>query len=82
MNARRCLPLLMAVAAASLPGCKTMGDSAAFTPPASRTAQPATTYQPRIEEDAKYVAYVESMARRRGLIVRWVNKPVKRHVDE
>jgi hypothetical protein len=81
MNARRCLPLLLAIAAVSLPGCKTMDDSAALTPPATR-AQPATTYQPYIEEDAKYVAYVENMARRRGVIVRWVNKPVKRHVDE
>lgn len=84
MNARRFLPLVLAVAAVSLPGCRTMDESAATSPPAriqTAPAQAATTYQPRIEEDARYVAYVENMARRRGIIVRWVNKPVKRHVD-
>lgn len=85
MNARRFLPLVLAVAAVFLPGCRTMDESAAVTPPPARIqtapAQAATTYQPRIEEDARYVAYVENMARRRGIIVRWVNKPVKRHVD-
>ena len=38
--------------------------------------------RPRIEEDTAYVAYVENMARIRGITVRWVNKPVKRHVDQ
>lgn len=80
MNARRFLPLVLAVAAVSLSGCRTMDESAAATPPPARV-QTATTYQPRIEENARYVAYVENMARRRGIIVRWVNKPVKRHVD-
>ena len=84
-------PIVLAIAVLSLPGCRTMDDSASATlPPASvqsasaqaAPAQAATTYQPRIEEDARYVAYVENMARRRGVIVRWVNKPVKRHVDE
>jgi hypothetical protein len=91
MNASRFTPLVLAIAALSLPGCRTMDDSASATPPPARVqtasaqtvpAQTATTYQPRIEEDARYVAYVENMARRRGVIVRWVNKPVKRHVDE
>lgn len=85
MNARRFLPLVLAVAAVFLPGCRTMDESATAAPPPARVqsapTQAATTYQPRIEEDARYVAYVENMARRRGIIVRWVNKPVKRHVD-
>lgn len=81
MNASRFPPLVLAIAALSLPGCRTMDDSASATPPPA-PAQTATTYQPRIEEDARYVAYIENMARRRGVIVRWVNKPVKRHVDE
>jgi hypothetical protein len=82
MNASRFPPLVLAFAVLSLPGCRTMDDSASATPPARvQTAQAATTYQPRIEEDARYVAHVENMARRRGVIVRWVNKPVKRHVD-
>ncbi|GAA4806375.1 hypothetical protein [Lysobacter hankyongensis] len=84
MNARRFLPLVLAIATVFLPGCRTMDESAVAPPPAriqTAPAQVATTYQPRIEEDARYVAYVENMARRRGIIVRWVNKPVKRHVD-
>lgn len=85
MNASRFPPLVLVIAVLSLSGCRTMDDSASATPPASvqtAPAQTATTYQPRIEEDARYVAHVENMARRRGVIVRWVNKPVKRHVDE
>lgn len=90
MNASRFPSLVLAIAAVSLPGCRTMDDSASATPPPARvqtasvppaSAQPATTYQPRIEVNARYVAYIENMARRRGVIVRWVNKPVKRHVD-
>jgi hypothetical protein len=81
MNASRFPLIVLAIAALSLPGCRTMDDSALATP-SPAPAQTATTYQPRIEEDARYVAYVENMARRRGVIVRWVNKPVKRHVDE
>jgi hypothetical protein len=71
---------ILAVAALSLSGCKTMNDSAYVPPP---RAQPlvSTTYAPRIETDEAYVAYVESVARRRGVLVQWVNKPQKRKVD-
>jgi hypothetical protein len=62
-----------------LPGCKTT--ESAYVP-AAKPAQVGTQYQPRIEEDKAYVTYVESVARRRGVMVRWVNKPVKRHVDQ
>jgi hypothetical protein len=80
MNAKLC-PLLVLAAGLSLSGCRTMDESASLVP-AAKPASPGSTYDPRIEENAEYVAYVENMARRRGVIVRWVNKPVKRHVDQ
>lgn len=79
MNARTSSLLLAALAGLALAGCKTM-DHSAYQPPPKAVA-PGTTYQPRIEENTAYVAYVEHMARMRGITVRWVNKPVKRHVD-
>ncbi len=82
MNVRRFPSIASAIALAALlvlPGCRTT--ESAYVP-AARPAPPGTTYQPRIEEDRAYVAYVESVARRRGVTVRWVHKPVKRHVDQ
>jgi hypothetical protein len=73
--------LLVLAAGLSLSGCRTMDEPASLAP-AAKPAPPGSTYDPRIENDADYVAYVENMARRRGVIVRWVNKPVKRHVDQ
>ncbi len=73
MNVKLC-PLL------SLPGYRTT-DGSAYVP-AAKPAAPGSTYDPRIEENAEYVAYVQSVARRRGVTVRWVNKPVKRRVDQ
>ena len=82
MNAKLCA---VAVAAAMLllPGCKTT-ESAAMTKPAADVAvqKPGTTYEPRIVEDAAYVSRVQQLALRRGVFVRWVNKPVKRIVDK
>lgn len=80
MNTMMCSIVVLA-AGLSLSGCKTMDESAAYAP-ASKSVAVATTYQPRIEENAAYVSYVEGVARRRGVTVRWVNKPVKRHVDQ
>lgn len=80
MNAKMC-SFVVLVAGLSLSGCKTMEGSSAVAP-AAKPASPGTQYAPRIEENDAYVAQVESMARRRGLTVRWVNKPVKRHVDQ
>jgi hypothetical protein len=78
-NLRSCA-VLAAVAVLSLPGCRTTGDSAYVPPP--KAAPPAsTTFSPQIETDEAYVAYVESVARRRGVLVQWVNKPQKRKVD-
>lgn len=81
MNARTSSLLLAVLAGLALAGCKTM-DHSAYQPPSPKAVPPGTTYQPRIEEDTAYVAYVENMARIRGITVRWVNKPVKRHVDQ
>ena len=82
MNAKMCL-LVVFTAGFSLSGCKTMeGSSALAAPSAAKPIAPATRYAPRIEEDAAYIAHVESIARRRGLTLQWVNKPVKRHVDQ
>ncbi len=80
MNAKLC-PFLVLAAALALPGCRTTDESARYVPAAKPVAH-GSTYDPRIVENAEYVAYVEQVARRRGVTVRWVNKPVKRHVDE
>lgn len=79
MNIRP-LPLVLIVAAGALVGCKSMDHSAYQAPP--QKIVPGTQYQPRIEEDTAYIAYVERMARIRGVTVQWVNKPTKRHVDQ
>ena len=73
--------LVVAIAGLSLSGCKTM-DESAYVPPAAKPASTGTQYAPRIEENEAYIAKVESMARRRGVTVRWVHKPVKRYVDQ
>lgn len=70
----------VAVAVLSLPGCRTTGDSA-YVPPPKAAPPVSTTFSPQIETDEAYVAYVESVARRRGVLVQWVNKPQKRKVD-
>lgn len=80
MNAKMC-SLVVAIAGLSLSGCKTM-DESAYVPPAAKPASTSTQYAPRIEENEAYIAKVESMARRRGVTVRWVHKPVKRYVDQ
>lgn len=80
MNVKLC-SLFVLAAALMLPGCRTTDASARYVPVA-KPATPGSTYDPRIEENAAYIAYVESVARRRGVTVRWVHKPVKRHVDE
>lgn len=78
-NLRSCA-ILAAVAVLSLPGCRTTGDSA-YVPPPKAAPPVSTTFSPQIETDEAYVAYVESVARRRGVLVQWVNKPQKRKVD-
>jgi N-acetylglucosamine kinase-like BadF-type ATPase len=51
----------------------------------SSYVQPERVLKPgevRIERDAAYIAYVERVARRRGIYLQWVNPPVKRVTNE
>ena len=73
--------ILPVLAAGLLSACATTGQQASSPPPA-KSAQPATMYAPRITADEAYVRKVEALARIRGVDVRWVNKPVKREVDQ
>ncbi len=74
-----CIRLSLALAVGlSLSGCATTSEYAAA--PTAKPA-PGTKYSPRLEDDAAYVAYVERTARRRGITVHWVHRPVKRNID-
>jgi hypothetical protein len=82
MNAK-CCAVILATAALSLSGCKTTESAAMAKPSADLAAEkPGTTYAPRIVENTDYVSHVENLALRRGVYVRWVNKPQKRVVDK
>lgn len=80
MNAKYCA-VLVALAALSLSGCKTT-ESAAMALSDDAAHKTGTPYDPRIEVDAEYVSHVQKLALRRGVYVRWVNKPHKRVVDQ
>lgn len=80
MNAKLCAAAI-AMAVLSLSGCKTT-ESAAMARPDDTAHKVGTTYDPRIEVDAEYVSHVQKLALRRGVFVRWVNKPHKRVVDQ
>ena len=80
MNAQVCA-VAVAMAVLSLSGCKTT-ESSAMTQAAPSEQKPGTTYDPRIEVDAEYVSHVQKLAMRRGVFVRWVNKPHKRIVEQ
>ena len=54
--------------ACGLSGCATTADTASATPARAPSI---------MDEDAAYVAYVERIARRRGIQVQWVNVPHK-----
>ena len=71
--------LLPVLAAGLLTACATTAQQASTPPPA---AKPATMYEPRITQDEAYIRKVEALARIRGVDVHWVNKPVKRAVDQ
>ena len=73
--------VLPVLAAGLLTACATTGQQASSPPPAE-AAQPATMYAPRISANDAYVRKVEALARIRGVEVHWVNKPVKREVDQ
>ena len=65
---------LAAAAAATclLAGCATFQEQASYTAP-ERVDAPGAV----VTDDA-YVAYVERVARRRGIDVQWVNVPTRR----
>lgn len=72
-------PLRVAVLSLSVLGlaaCASSQEGSAYVEPA-RVMNPGEV---RIERDAEYVAYVERVARRRGIYVQWVNVPTKRVV--
>lgn len=51
----------------------------------SSYVQPERVLKPgevRIERDGAYIAYVERVARRRGIYLQWVNPPVRRVTSE
>ena len=66
----------------ALAGCASTPQQVASRPAPVIQPTPSTQYQPRFEEDAAYVARVETMARIRGIDVHWVNRPVKRTADQ
>lgn len=59
--------VLLCVAGLLLSGCRSMEERNSFVPP---EREPSI-----MDTDAKYVAYVERVARRRGIHVTWVNPP-------
>ena len=64
---------LVCVAGALLAGCSSMDTRDTFVPP-----QRAPSI---MDSDTAYVAYVERVARRRGIHVTWVNVPRRRMPD-
>jgi hypothetical protein len=74
---------ILATAALALPACKTT-DSTAMTKSTENAERQkvGSTYDPRIVEDKVYIDYVQRLALRRGVYVKWVNKPTKRIVDD
>ena len=65
--------VLLCVAGVLLAGCSTMDERGSFVPP-----QRAPSI---MDSDAQYMAYVERIARRRGIHVTWVNAPRRRMPD-
>lgn len=65
-----------AAAFLGLAACTSTGPT---SPEPSASAAPAGRYQ--ADMDAEYVAVVEHFARRRGIVVKWVNPPPRRAVD-
>ena len=75
MNAtlRIIAPLL---AMAGLAACASTQSSVASSPPSGM--ERATVVRTTMATDGEYVARVEQIARRRGILVQWVNPPIKR----
>lgn len=70
-------PIRIALAMAAtllLPACATTGDRADVA--ARPSLLPTASSRP--DYNAQYIAQVESIARRRGITVQWVNAPSRR----
>ncbi|MFZ5657788.1 MAG: hypothetical protein ACOY37_12195 [Pseudomonadota bacterium] len=74
MSRSACLCIVLALAAISA-GCATTSESTARAAPARSSGQ-------TIVQDDAYVQHVESVARRRGIQVTWVHRPVKRRARD
>jgi hypothetical protein len=74
-NAMKTLPkvLLLSICALGLGACASTQEQA---------YQPEPPAPGSVVTDAEYVAYVEAVARRRGIDVQWVNRPTKRVAKE
>lgn len=73
MNAPLCSTVL-SLSILGLTACASSTDKTTY-------AQPARVVNPGeggIELDSEYMAYVERIARRRGIVVQWLHPPTKR----
>ena len=70
---KTCRIALLCVSGLLLSGCSTMNERSSYVPPARAPSI--------MDSDAKYVAYVERVARRRGIHVMWVNAPRRRMTE-
>lgn len=65
---------LLCVSGVLLAGCSTMDERSSYVPP-----QRAPSI---MDADEEYIAYVERVARRRGIGVTWVNAPRRRMPEQ
>lgn len=64
---------VLSISVAGLCACAGTPQRVSQAPPASSADRPGS-----IVSDDEYVAYVDRVARRRGIEVKWVNPPTKR----
>jgi hypothetical protein len=73
------LPIIvLSLSVLGLAACAGSQTRSAYVEP-ERVLRPGEVH---IERDAEYIAYVERVARRRGVYLQWVNPPVKRVTSE
>lgn len=74
------LPAVCMLSVLSLSACRTT-ESTYRAAPAPAPAQPQTAHDPRLPSfapDEAYISHVERQALNRGIVLRWVNRPLKR----
>lgn len=69
---------VLSLSVLALAACAATEDRSTYVEPA-RVSSPGEV---RVVKDEAYVAYVERVARRRGIFVQWVNTPTKRVTTE